>query len=241
MRAFWHKCIGFRCKDHCEKIIVHRGGGENASKCFLHDLDHWAAHKVFNLSPLCEAELIFLAAGLNSICAKLQGEIYAWNPPYSLFSLFLCSLIPPPCMTLLYRHWFTSETPTWCTISSGLNTHSWTYLRKDAAWMCPPYLNVNSWEIFLSPPGDHPPPKPSPTPALLLCNSIPLPVFLCLPKTQMLTFWQSLTVRHVCHWQTLLKDERKEKERFFPPQIRIPRSRIILFRLKTFFFCPFSV
>lgn len=182
MRAFWQKCIGFRYKDHCEEIIVHRGGGENASKCFLHDLDHWAAHKVFNLSPLCKAELIFRAVGLNSICAKLQGEIYAWNPPYSLFSLFLRSLIPPPCMTLLYRHWFTSETLTWCTISSGLNRHSWTDLRKDAAWMFPPYLNVNSWEIFLSPPGDPPPPQPSPTPALLLCNSISLPVFLCLPQ-----------------------------------------------------------
>lgn len=85
---------------------MHRGGGENASKCFLHDLDHWAAHKVFNLSPLCKAELIFLAAGPNSICAKLRGEIYAWNPSYSLFSLFLCFLIRTPCTTLLYRRWF---------------------------------------------------------------------------------------------------------------------------------------
>lgn len=86
----------FRCKDH----IVHRGYSENASKCFLHDLDHWAAHKVFNLSSLCKAELIFLAVCLNSICAKLRGEIYAWNPSQSFFSLFLCSVIPPPTAAL---------------------------------------------------------------------------------------------------------------------------------------------
>lgn len=126
---------------------------------------------------------------------------------------------------LIRAAWF----PVDCTYTAGLTSE------KMSAWMFPLYFNMNSWEIFLGPQGDPPRPNPCLFFFFSLCNSISLPVFLCLPKTQMLTFWQSLTVRHVCHWQTLLKDERREKERFFPPQMRIPRSRIFLFRWKTFF------
>lgn len=109
MRMFGDKCIYF------SGIRSHGtwGCSENASECFLQDLDHWAAHKVFNLSTLCKAELIFRAVCLNSICAKLQREIYAWSPSHSLFSLFSPSLIPPPTppsddlviSLLIYNKW----------------------------------------------------------------------------------------------------------------------------------------
>lgn len=188
---------------------MRRGGGENASKCFLHDLDHWAAHKVFNLSPLCKAELIFLAAGPNSICAKLRGEIYAWNPSYSLFSLFLCSLIRTPCTTLLYRRWFPLDFgPDWSwTKVAQWGDKLWPFT-PDAAFWLPQNKNVFfcNWAPVLS----------------WLCTQAvfgpqgdPPPFFLPLAKPQMLKFWQRQTVRHVCHSQTLLKDERREKERLF--------------------------
>lgn len=101
--------------------MVHGGYSENASECFLHDLDHWAAHKVFNLSSLCKAELIFLAVRRNSICAKLQREVYAWNPSQSLFSLLLCSVIPSAAAAvydlvislLIYNKWTLSWLALW--------------------------------------------------------------------------------------------------------------------------------
>lgn len=53
-----------RYKDH----IIRGGCGENASECFLLDLDQSAEHKVFNLSSLCKAELIFTSVPEFNLC-----------------------------------------------------------------------------------------------------------------------------------------------------------------------------